>query len=135
MVAYESIKEECQLNRVLVSNLKGMKMKKMLLVATVLVTLSACAKQPENIAAIPVAGNPYASYTCTELGMEKLQITQQLAGVESEQRSAATSDAWGVFLIGLPVSSMSGNDKEAAIAVAKGRVNEIDRVSLARNCS
>lgn len=110
-------------------------MKKFFLVTTVLVALSACAKQPENIAAISVAGNPYATYSCSQLAAERLQITQQLAAVEAEQRSAASSDAWGVFLIGLPVSSMSGNDKEAAIGVAKGRVNEVDRVVLARSCS
>ncbi|PVA06104.1 hypothetical protein [Thalassorhabdomicrobium marinisediminis] len=109
-------------------------MRRFLLSSAVLVTLAACAKQPENIAAIPVSGNPYGSYSCSQLAAERLQITQQLAGVEAEQRSAANSDAIGVFLIGLPVSSMSGNDKEAAIGVARGRINEIDRVKLARGC-
>ncbi len=110
-------------------------MKKIFLATSIVLSLSACAKKPENIAAIAVAGNPYGSYSCSQLATEKLEITQQLAVVEAEQRSAATTDAWGVFLVGLPVSSMSGNDKEAAIAVAKGRVDEIDRVSLARGCS
>ncbi len=51
------------------------------------------------------------------------------------ESNAATNDALGVFLIGLPVSSMSGGDKEAAISVAKGQLQEIDRVQQVKGCS
>lgn len=107
-------------------------MKRIALIA--FATLTACAQQPDRIAAIEVAGDPYRGYSCSQLSAEKLKISQELEAASADQKKAANGDAWGVFLLGLPVSSMSGNDKEAAIAVAKGRVNELDQKLLERGC-
>lgn len=107
-------------------------MKKTLLIAALL--LSACAKQPDKIAAIEVSGDPYRGYSCKQLKSEHLKISQELEAASADQKRAAEGDALGVFLLGLPVSSMSGSDKEATIAVAKGRINELDRKMLDRNC-
>lgn len=109
-------------------------MRKLLLVTAFLTVVAACAKNPENIGAITVAGDPYGRFSCSQLSAERLRIAQELEVAEAAQRSAASGDAMGVFLIGLPISSMSGNDQEAVIGVAKGRVQEIDRLRLARNC-
>lgn len=108
-------------------------MKKIILLAALAV--SACAQQPERIAAIEVSGDPYRGYSCKQLNAEHLKISQELEAASADQKKAANSDAVGVFLLGLPVSSMSGNDKEAQIAVAKGRLNELDKKKLERNCS
>jgi len=35
-------------------------------------------------------------------------------------------DAVGVFLIGVPVSSLSGSDKEGLIATSKGKVTALE---------
>lgn len=107
-------------------------MKKLAFVA--IVALSACAQQPENISAIEVAGDPYRGYSCRQLSAEKLKITQELASASAAQKKAADGDALGVFLLGLPLSSMSGGDKEATIAIAKGRINELDTKLLERGC-
>lgn len=107
-------------------------MKKFILLGAI--ALSACAQQPDRIAAIEVSGDPYRGYSCKQLKTEHLKISQELEAASAEQKKAANGDAVGVFLLGLPVSSMSGNDKEAQIAVAKGRINELDRRLLARNC-
>lgn len=107
-------------------------MKKVLLATTLL--LSACAQQPDKISAIEVAGDPYRGYSCKQLKAEHLKISQELEAASADQKRAASGDAWGVFLLGLPVSSMSGNDKEAAIGVAKGRLNSLDQKMLERNC-
>ncbi len=105
-----------------------------LLVIVGFVTLGGCAQNPENIAAIPVSGDPYRGYSCSKLKLEKLKISQELERASADQLKAANGDALGVFLLGLPVSSMSGNDKEAVIAVAKGRVQELDRKLLLQRC-
>ncbi|MCV3270677.1 hypothetical protein [Roseobacter sinensis] len=97
-------------------------------------SLAGCAQQPERIAAIEVSGTPYKGFSCKQLAAEHLKISQELQAASAAQKRAASGDAWGVFLLGLPLSSMSGNDKEATIAVAKGRINELDRVQLARGC-
>ena len=51
-----------------------------------------------------------------------LQERQSLAALESKQRSAATGDALGVFFIGVPVSSLTGNDVSGSIGASKGKV-------------
>jgi hypothetical protein len=56
-----------------------------------------------------------------------MKISQDLANLSARQKSAASGDAWGVVLLGLPLSSMSGGDQEALIAVAKGKVQALDR--------
>lgn len=71
--------------------------------------LSSCAKPPERIAGVPNAG------PCTQADRERLAI------LSNQQSSAASGDALGVFLIGVPVSSLAGNDHETEIAILKGR--------------
>lgn len=97
-------------------------------------SIAACAKSPDKIAAVEVGANAYAQYSCSQLQAEELTITQDLANLSAAQQNAASNDALGVFLLGLPLSSMSGNDKEALIAVAKGKIQAIDRQQLARKC-
>jgi hypothetical protein len=97
--------------------------------------VSACAKQPENIAAVPMDTASYERMSCRSLAAEEAKITAELNALSAAQKSAANSDALGVFLLGLPLSSMSGNDKEALIAVAKGRVDAINAVQASKGCS
>jgi hypothetical protein len=57
----------------------------------------------------------------------------RLASLESQQRSAVAGDAVGVFLIGVPVSSLTGGDKAGLIAAEKGKVLALDsRLSTCR---
>ena len=51
-----------------------------------------------------------------------VQERQTLAALETKQRSAVTGDAVGVFLIGVPVSSLTGNDVAGSIGASKGKV-------------
>jgi hypothetical protein len=108
------------------------KMKRISLIAVLF--LAACAQQPENIAAVDVAGDPYRGYSCQQLKAEHLKISQELEVASADQKKAASNDALGVFLLGLPLASMSGNDKEATIAIAKGRVQELDKKMVAKRC-
>jgi len=63
----------------------------------------------ENIAGVFNAG------PCSQADRQRLAI------VSNQQSKAATGDALGVFLIGVPVSSLAGNDNETEIAILKGR--------------
>lgn len=109
-------------------------MKTLKLAAVCVLTLTACAKQPDQIAAVEVGTDSYTRYSCSQLRNEKTKISQELENLSAKQKSAASGDAWGVFLLGLPVSSMSGNDQEALIAIAKGKVQAIDRQMVAKGC-
>lgn len=109
-------------------------MKIQLTLCAVVLAISACAKNPDKISAIAVAGEPYARMSCAQLAAEKLKVEQELESVSAEQRNAATTDTIGVILTGVPISSLTGGDQEAAIGVAKGRIQAIERRELARSC-
>lgn len=98
------------------------------------ITLSACAKRPDEIAAIQMDTNSYERMSCRQLAQEETKLRNELNALSASQNNAATNDAWGVFLLGLPLSSMSGNDREALIGVAKGRIDAIDLVQAQKNC-
>lgn len=101
-----------------------------------LVLLSAaCAKQPDQISAANIGPNPYTRHSCQNLAQEKVNLSQSLENLSAAQKSAASGDALGVFLLGLPVSSMSGNDKEAAISITKGRIQAVDAARVQKRCS
>lgn len=103
-------------------------------VASCSILVTGCAKRPENIAAVQMDTASYERLSCRQLAREETQIRNDLDAMSAAQNSAATSDAWGVFLLGIPWSSMSGNDKEALIAVAKGRLDAIDLVQVTKGC-
>jgi hypothetical protein len=89
------------------------------LLATLL--LAACAAQPDAIA--PVAlGDAYGGVSCTNARALMAQKQAELATLSAAQRDAAAGDAVGVFLLGVPVSSLSGGDKAGQIATVKGQI-------------
>lgn len=84
-------------------------MKRIVLTIAILAGVAGCATPPDKIAGVPNAG------PCTQADRERLAI------VSNQQNKAVSGDALGVFLIGVPVSSMSGGDHETEIAILKGR--------------
>ena len=97
--------------------------------------VAGCAQRPENIASAPTERDAYVRLSCKSLAQKELEQTQLLNALSADQNKAATGDAWGVFLLGLPISSMSGSDKETEIAIAKGRLDAIDRQQAAKGCN
>jgi len=88
-----------------------MRMLKVAVSVSILVSATACAKPPGRIQPLAYATN------CP------VNAAQQLDVLSKAQQSAANTDALGVFLIGLPLGSMSGSDNEAEIARLKACVN------------
>lgn len=82
---------------------------------------AACAQSPEAIQPVSM-GNAYAGLACGNARTELAAERQRLATLEAAQRSAVAGDALGVFLIGVPMSSLSGGDQAGAIAASKGKV-------------
>lgn len=94
----------------------------------------ACAKQPEEIAAIPMEASLYSGQSCTNMAQTKVKLQQDLASLSAQQKSAASGDAFGVFMLGLPLSSMSGGDKEAEISVTKGKLDALEQEMVRKRC-
>jgi hypothetical protein len=109
-------------------------MKTTLLIVS-LIFLSACAKAPEDIAAVNVDEGQYNRNSCSQLKKKELALNQELENLSAKQNTAKKGDAWGVFLIGLPTSTMAGNDQETAIAVTKGKIQAIETQKLRKRCS
>jgi hypothetical protein len=74
-------------------------------------SLAACATPPGRIKAAA-----YAPTNCPR------DAEGQLKALTAAQQATANNDALGVFLIGLPLGSMSGGDNEAEIARLKACV-------------
>ena len=68
------------------------------------------------------------------LNVEESRITSNLNALCDAQESAEDSDAIRAFLLGLPLSSMSGRDKDALVDVAKGRLDAIEMVLASKGC-
>lgn len=94
-----------------------------------------CAKNPDAIVAVNISQHAYSGLSCQQLAAEHQRSSLALAAVSQQQRQAATNDAVGVFLIGVPVSSLSGNDKEGLVAQHKGEIIAIEGAMRVGNCT
>jgi hypothetical protein len=103
-------------------------------VLLMLMVLPACAKRPDAIAPIAVSESGYMAMDCQMLATELRLERQKLAALTKQQNDAATGDAVGVFLIGVPTASVFGGDKEGNLAVSKGTVLAMENAERAKNC-
>jgi len=83
--------------------------------------LAGCAQSPDAITPVSM-GNAFASVTCRQAQDDLSTERQSLATLSTQQTGAVIGDAIGVFMIGLPTSSLLGNDKGGLIAVSKGKI-------------
>ena len=97
-------------------------------------SLSGCAKDPSNIDATAVPAGTYAGKSCAQLAADHESVMALLIPLEKKQKQAATGDAVGVFLIGVPVSSLGGADNEPQIAAYKGQVQGIEAEMKRKGC-
>lgn len=97
--------------------------------------VSACAKNPESIAPLVLPTTAYMHMDCKELNETYGRSARALTDVERTQRQAVTGDAVGVFLIGVPLSSLAGADNEGTVALRKGELLAIDQVQQNKGCT
>lgn len=113
----------------------GENMKKFTLMLALALAATACAKRPDAIVPADIPMAAYTHFDCSQLAQEMIKEQTSLATVSKQQSSAATGDAVGVFLIGVPMSSTFGGDKEGQVAVAKGKVQAIQSAMTSKNCN
>lgn len=106
-------------------------MRSFLLVSSLL-ALAACAQRPDAISPVSM-GNAFVSVPCRDAHGMLQEERHNLNALSQQQNSAATGDAIGVFLIGVPMSSVGGGDKAGEIATSKGKVVALENRLL--SCS
>lgn len=94
---------------------------RIVILAALVAVLSACAQQPNSITPVSV-GDAYSGISCKQASKLYNAELVKVPSLVAKQKNAVTGDAVGVFLIGVPVSSLSGDDLEGEIAVTKGKL-------------
>ncbi len=109
-------------------------MKKVILAGAIALVASACAKRPEAISASYISDVGYQAWRCDQLAGEQGRIEAALATASKQQLQARSNDTVGVIFLGLPVSSMSGDNVAPEIARLKGEKEAIQRAMVLKSC-
>jgi hypothetical protein len=68
------------------------------------------------------------------LGEEHARLEQAYAVTAKAQEDARTGDTWGVILLGLPTSTLSGGNVAAEVASLKGQQIAVEKTIISKNC-
>jgi hypothetical protein len=110
-----------------------MNTKNALFLALTVSLVAGCANRPETISASFVSHEKFSNLDCTQLATRMSDTRAELDKYSKMQDSKATGDAWGVFLLGVPFSKLSG-DHEGDVARLKGEVEAIDTAQVKAGC-
>ncbi|MBV6651679.1 MAG: hypothetical protein KI789_18305 [Hoeflea sp.] len=109
-------------------------MKRIVIVMAALAALTGCAKRPNSIAPAAIPMEAYTQLECNKLEADIAAEQANLTALSRAQNDAATGDAFMVFMVGVPLVSAAGGDKEGLIAVSKGKVQAMELAKLQKGC-
>jgi hypothetical protein len=114
-------------------------MKKQISSIVVAGVLSACASNPDNIAAAYVSPGQYNSYSCAQLREEASRVSVRAAQITGAQSSKATSDAVvmgaGLILFWPALFFIKGDGTTAGeVARLKGEMEAVEHASIQKKC-
>jgi orotate phosphoribosyltransferase-like protein len=110
-------------------------MKKIIVLSLITVTaLSACASRPNKIGPAGIDISAQQGKSCSKLSSDLFDINKKVIDLSSQQDRAATNDAIGVFLVGVPTGSLTGGDVETDLAIAKGKAVSIKEAMALKGC-
>jgi len=109
-------------------------MKKIVFAASAALLFVGCAKRPDAITPLALPATAYVNLDCAQLAAEHQKSKVALETVSKAQNNAATGDAVGVFLIGVPLGSVGGGDQEGQVALHKGELVSIEAVQKNKGC-
>ncbi len=109
-------------------------MRNFVITAVLSAVIGACAKSPDSIAPAYVSQITYQGLTCPQLAAEDQRLSQALATASKQQENARTNDTVGVIFLGLPVSTLSGDNIAPEIARLKGERQAIRQQQMAKAC-
>ena len=109
-------------------------MKRIVVAMAALAVTAGCAKRPDAIAPVAIPMEAYTQMECAKLEADLATERANLAALSKSQNDAATGDAFMVFMVGVPLVSAAGGDKEGLLAVSKGKVQAMESAKLGKGC-
>jgi len=109
-------------------------MKSIVLILSVTTIMWGCAKRPDAIAPTAFPTETYANLACQDVNTALVTEQNTLATLSASQNSAANADAVGVFLVGVPIASLTDGDKEGMIAISKGKIQALEATKIRKGC-
>ena len=104
------------------------------LMLAALAAAGACAKKPEAIAPAYISPTTYTGFSCRQLAAEAARVDAALGSASAAQRKARSNDTAGVILLGLPVSTLSGDNVADQIAQLKGHKQVLQQSQIRKGC-
>jgi hypothetical protein len=98
--------------------------KKTLPLSMILLALAACAQSPSAIAPVSMGG-AYDKISCTQAKTMLAAEQPKLAELTAKQKDAVVGDAIGVFLVLVPVSTLTGSNVAGDLGASKGKVEAL----------
>jgi hypothetical protein len=108
-------------------------LKQVLMAVASIAIVTGCASRPESIAASYVSHEKYIAGDCARLATQISDARAELTKVSEMQNSKANGDAFGVFLLGIPFSKLSG-DHAGDVAKWKGEIEAIETAQIKNQC-
>jgi hypothetical protein len=105
------------------------------LIPILILSLSGCAKNAVDVQPVSVPGYEYERMSCNDLTREHARSLEYMSTLVMAQEAAARDDNMATFIVGVPVSPLTGADKSESLAVAKGRDLTIRSIMKAKSCS
>lgn len=109
--------------------------------ALIVISLAACATNPDKVASAYVSSSEYADYTCAGLDRAYAQNEREAAelyrSMKSKSRTNATAGVVGALLFWPALFFMKGKDAEADATYSElqGRKTAIEKAMDGMNCS
>ena len=88
--------------------------------------VAGCAKNPDAIAPVSMSSNVYHRLSCQEAMATRNRIDSELVSLSAPTAQRGGRRCGLAFLIGVPMSSLTGGDKEGLIAARKGEKMALD---------
>jgi hypothetical protein len=80
-----------------------------------------------------VSEQAYMNYSREQLIEEQNNLSTALEAESSKQRDANAGDTISVILIGIPVASSTGGNRQSEIATLKGEIQAVQRAAKLKN--
>lgn len=108
---------------------------------TLIALLSACATQPDKMAASDVSPYEYKDYSCDMIQEEKARVSRRTNELYTQLKKTADNDAMqmgaGMILLWPMLFTLEGGDGPQAVEYQnlKGKYNALQEVSTKKRCN